>query len=199
VTRAAALTVLLLAGCAQRAYLQAPPDLFPTGPFADDAPVAGCPVEVESLRTEWQSRPDGPLAIPGGHPRLVLVDVRERAADVEVAGLAVDIRIAEPIRTNREGRITFDDGGRYLMPEPAYAGVRREGGFSDIALWVEAEQEVVVRALLRRRIRGGLFESLSYCFSANAYATLAPKTSYARLVIEEPGRDVADWITVEQY
>jgi hypothetical protein len=198
VRRAAALALVLLAGCAQRPYLQAPPDLFPTGPFADHAPIAGCPVEVESLRAEWQSRPDGPLAIPGAHPRLVLLDVRERATDIEVAGLAVDIQVAEPVYLHPHHPI-IDHGERHLSPEPLYAGVRSGAALTDIPLWVGQEQEVVFRALLRRRIRGGLFESLSYCFSANAYATLSAKTSYARLVIEEPGGEVTDWITVEQY
>jgi len=201
VTRAASIALVVVAGCLERPTAQAPPDLFPAGSFADDAPLAGCPVEVEALRKEWRSRPDGPLAIPGAHPRLVLLDVRERAGDVEVAGLAVDVQITEPIghAHGRRGPIVFDDFEHHAIPEPIYSGVRRDGGFTDIALWVHQEPEVVVRALLRRRIRGGLFESLSYCFSANAYATLSPTTSYARLVIEEPAGDVTSWITVEQY
>ena len=194
--RGVSVALISIAGCVERPYAEAPPDLFPTGRFAEDAPVAGCPVEVEALRTEWGSRMAGPLAIPGAHPRLLLLDVRERAADVEVAGLAVDIEVPEPVSHPHHAIVL---GGRYTMHEPLYAGVRPQTGFLDIPLWLDQGEQVVVRALLRRRIRGGLFESLSYCFSDNAYATLSPKTNYARLVIEEPGGEVSSWITVEQY
>lgn len=201
--RPALLVIVLALGCAPRAGKSTPQNPFPTGRFTDEALRAACPVQVDALRTEWDSRLEGPLPIAGAHPRRVLLDVRERSSEVEVAGLAIDAQAgastAEAMLEDERGDV---DGGRFrtfAVREPIYSGFRGASGFPEVELWLDDESEVTVRVLLRRRVHGGLFESLSYCFESYEYATIEPRTSYARLVIDEPSEGTSDWVALEQY
>lgn len=180
-------------GCAQRPVGQHVRDPFLGEPFSDEALRSACPVEVEALRAEWQHRPEGPPAVAGAHPTRVLLDVRERAADLEVAGLSIDR--TTPASPSLRYRNRDDEP----TTEALYAGFRGASAFPEVELWLEPGAELTLRMLLRRRVEGGLFDSLSYCFESALYGKIEGNTSYARLVVEDPGDGTKNWLTLEQY
>lgn len=189
--KSAALFVVVGLGCAQRSAEPRAIDPFPGDPFSGEALLSSCPVEIDSLRSEWRDRPEGPPAIAGAHPRRVLLDVRERARDLEVAGLWIDA--ATPAAPPP------DDAQAAATVEPIYAGLRGASAFPEVELWLEPGTELSLRVLLRQRAEGGLFDSLSYCFETIERGQIEPTTTYARLVVEDPGDGSDVWLSLEQY
>lgn len=208
----AALLIVLAAGCNAQAPMRAPPrELFPTGAFDDKVALGACPLQVQTFRTVRNETSPTSTPIVGGHPRHTLVDLRERSDEVEVIALEID---AYPSGADRpppdpddpevvDGHERFDDESvswRY----PSYSdrlvsAVATEDRLHDMSVWLNGSPELRVRVLLRRKVGGGLFDSLSHCFEAYATTVARPSTSYARVVIDTPSEGSNQWVSLELY
>ncbi len=196
------LAVLVASGCVQGVTRKAPRELFPSGAFGEEALGGACPLQVQSFRTARDAGPDGITPTVGGHPRLTILDVRERSPDVEVVAVQVD---AQP-RTLQEAVHFGEDEDpdpekwRYSLPrDRLLVGIANEDDFHNMSVWLDGSPEISVRVLLRRKVMGGLFDSLSYCFEGYATVVAAPNASYGRIVIDTPDEHVSGWVSLEMY
>ncbi|NUO53006.1 MAG: hypothetical protein HOV80_29520 [Polyangiaceae bacterium] len=210
--RALALSIVLAGGCNAQAPMRAPPrELFPTGAFDDKVALGACPLQVQTFRTVRNETSPTSTPTVGGHPRHTLVDLRERSQDVEVIALEID---AYPSGADRppsdpeapdagEDSEHFDNDAvswRY----PSYSdrlvsAVATEDPLHDMSVWLNGSPELRVRVLLRRKVGGGLFDSLSHCFEGYATTVAGPNTSYARVVIDTPSDGSNQWVSLELY
>jgi hypothetical protein len=209
---AAVFLVVLAASCNAQSPLRAPPrELFPTGAFDEKLMLGACPLQVQTFRTVRDEASPSSTPIVGGHPRHTLVDVRERSDEVEVIALeiyaypsAADRPLPDPEEPDVvDGHEHFDDESvswRY----PSYSdrlvsAVASEDKLHDMSVWLNGSPEIRVRVLLRRKVGGGLFDSLSHCFEGYATTVAGPNTSYARVVVDTPSGGSNQWVSLELY
>ncbi len=201
--------VVAAAGCNAQAPLRAPPrELFPTGAFDDTVALGACPLQVQTFRTVRSETSPSSTPLVGGHPRHTLVDVRERSEEVEVVALAIDAYPsaadrphADPV-SPEDGEHFDDEGVSWRYPsysDRLVSAVASEDKLHDMSVWLNGSPELRVRVLLRRKIDGGLFDSLSHCFEGYATTVAGPNTSYARVVIDTPSGSSNQWVSLELY
>lgn len=204
------LLVLLSAGCAQTTLRTQPGELFPTGAFDEKLLLGACPLQVQTFRTLRDQTSPATAPVIGGHARHTLIDVRERSPEVEVIALQIDAYPTAPDEAIRSPNELVDSdfmdegdwGGSSRYPsytDRLFSGVATEDQFHDMSVWLNGSPEISVRVLLRRRVQGGLFDSLSHCFESYATRLAPPGTSYARIVIDTPEAGSTAWVSLELY
>lgn len=169
---AIALGVGLCAGCGNRfaAPLQTR-ELFPSGPYAGRPLTVPCAEAQRYVQAQQQLPLVRPPPIPGDDrlPLTVKLDVRAKLVDV----VALEIVHQDPGYRMYVGVAPDDELGQEIVMPATDA-------------W-----HLVARVLMRSRIRGGLFDDLSYCQEQWTSVELAPEERTISLIVDDDPRSAS--------
>jgi hypothetical protein len=161
----AVMFVPLIVGCNLPARGGAAPvtgEVFPAGPYSEQGAHVPCHDRAQSLVDAKLELKNPPPVAPGDDAIPTTIAIVDRATQVDVVG--VEIR--------RDGHLL-------------YAALGPEEDMTVASFIAGDSPRLQARILLRANVRGGLFESLSYCYEHFAYTQLPVDRKSIELVVED--------------